>query len=63
MLKNEPITLKKIHDNVRLKIENQTKKYKEQADKHIRFKACKEGDLVWIHLRKEHFPNRRFAKL
>ena len=48
---------------MRLKIENQSKKYKEQADKHRRFKAFKEGDLVWIHLRKERFPNRRFAKL
>ena len=35
---------------------------KRQHDKHRKKVVFKEGDLVWIYLRKERFPNRRFAK-
>ena len=45
------------------KILKQTQKYKKQADKHRKKVVFKEGDLMWIHLRKERFPNRRFVKL
>ena len=55
--------IKKIHGQVRGKILKQTEKYKKQADKHKKKVVFNEGDLVWIHLRKEKFPNRRFAKL
>ena len=54
--------IKKIHEQVRSKILKQTEKYKRQHDKHRKKVVFKEGDLVWIYLRKEIFPNRRFAK-
>ena len=55
--------IKKIHEQVRDKILKQTKKYKKQAGKRQKKVVFKEGDLVWIHLRKEKFLNRRFVKL
>ena len=55
--------IKKIHEQVRDKILKQIEKYKKQADKHRKKVVFKEGDLVWIHLKKERFPNRRFVKL
>ena len=55
--------IKKIHEQVRNKIMKQTEKYKRQADKHRKKVVFKEGDLVWIHLRKERFPNRKYSKL
>lgn len=55
--------IKKIHEQVRSRILKQTEKYKRQADKHRKQVVFNEGDLVWIHLRRERFPNRRYAKL
>ncbi|GJS74163.1 hypothetical protein Tco_0707004 [Tanacetum coccineum] len=37
--------------------------YKEHADKRRKQVLYREGDLVWIHLRKERFPAGRFGKL
>ncbi|GJT59674.1 reverse transcriptase domain-containing protein [Tanacetum coccineum] len=34
-----------------------------RANKHRKLVLYKEGDLVWIHLRKERFPGGRFGKL
>ena len=55
--------VKKIHEQVRDKILKQTEKYKKKENKHRKKVVFKEGDLVWIHLRKERFPNRRFVKI
>ena len=44
--------IKKIHEQVRDNILQQTEKYKRQANKHQKKIVFKEGDLVWIHLRK-----------
>ena len=55
--------IKKIHGQVRDTILKQIEKYKKQADKHRKKVVFKEEDMVWIHLRKERFPNRRFVKL
>ena len=44
--------IKTIHEQVRDKILKETEKYKKQADKHRNKVVFKEGDLVWIHLRK-----------
>jgi hypothetical protein len=41
----------------------QNEKYSKQANKHQKPAAFKEGDLVWIHLRKERFPSKRSSKL
>lgn len=42
--------IKKLHDE---KIAKQNEKYQAQANKHRKFAEFKEGDLVWVHLRKE----------
>ena len=48
---------------MRSTILKQTDKYKRQVNKHSKKVVFQEGDLVWIHLRKERFPNRKYAKL
>ena len=55
--------IKKLHEQVRDRILKQTEKYKKQANKHRKQAIFKEGDLVWIHLRKERFSGGRHAKL
>ncbi|PKI44976.1 hypothetical protein CRG98_034615 [Punica granatum] len=52
-----------MHKEVRKKIIRQNEKYTEQANKFRKPTTFKEGDLVWIHLRKERFPQGRFGKL
>jgi hypothetical protein len=39
-----------------------TKKYEKRANKGRR-KMCEPGDMVWVHLRKERFPEQRKRKL
>ncbi|KAJ0092623.1 hypothetical protein Patl1_26248 [Pistacia atlantica] len=47
--------IKKFYEEVQEKILCQNVKYQWQANKHKRPAKFKEGDLVWIHLRKERF--------
>ncbi|GJR81418.1 hypothetical protein Tco_0152203 [Tanacetum coccineum] len=56
---------KKIKDlhQVRDKIVRSNTRYSAQANKHRKRVVFQEGDLVWIHLRKERFPVGRFGKL
>jgi len=51
--------IKKLHEDVRQKILRQNARYQNQANKHRRLVVFKEGDLVWVHLRKERFPQSR----
>ena len=51
------------YELVKAKFEKNTLSYTAQANKHKREKLFKPGDLVWIHLRKEHFPSKRKTKL
>ncbi|XP_074288663.1 uncharacterized protein LOC141613817 [Silene latifolia] len=53
----------KQHDQVRARIEKINEVYKRQANKTRRPRSFSEGDLVWLHLRKERFPNKRKNKL
>ena len=55
--------IKKLHEQIRGSILKKNEKYSKQANKHRKPVAFKEGDLVWIHLRKERFPNKRSSKL
>ncbi|GKV20583.1 hypothetical protein SLEP1_g30682 [Rubroshorea leprosula] len=55
--------IKKLHEEVREKLQHQTIRYKAHHDKHRKKVVYKEGDWVWIHLRKERFPNRPNVKL
>ncbi|XP_056853826.1 uncharacterized protein LOC130503178, partial [Raphanus sativus] len=55
--------VKQIHEKARINIENKTKLYAKQANKGRKEMIFEEGDLVWIHLRKDRFPNERKSKL
>ena len=53
----------KIHEDVQKKLEESNAKYKEAADVHRRVKVFKEGDLVWVYLKKERFLSGSYNKL
>ncbi|GJS05495.1 RNA-directed DNA polymerase [Tanacetum coccineum] len=55
--------IKELHRSVQEQIIRHNKHYKEHADKRCKQVLYRESDLVWIHLRKEHFPAGRFGKL
>nr|GEW04591.1 reverse transcriptase domain-containing protein [Tanacetum cinerariifolium] len=55
--------IKELHRSVQEQIIRHNKQYKEHADKHRKHVLYREGNLVWIHLRKERFPVGRFGKL
>ena len=56
-------SIKKMHEQVRDRILKQNEKYKKSADKHRKHAKFQEGDLVWVHLRKDRFPPGKYAKL
>ena len=55
--------IRKLHEDVRVKIEKKNEKYQKAANKHRKKVEFKVGDLVWIHLRKERFPQGKYGKL
>ncbi|KAJ8647929.1 hypothetical protein MRB53_000952 [Persea americana] len=55
--------IQKLHEQVRARIIKQNEKYRNNANKHRKPVAFKDGDLVWIHLQKERFPPRRYDEL
>ena len=55
--------IKKLHEHVRAFIEKQNERYVKAANKHRKHVEFNMGDLVWIHLRKERFPQGKFGKL
>ncbi|GJY98032.1 RNA-directed DNA polymerase [Tanacetum coccineum] len=59
----EIVKLQELHRSVQEHIIRHNKQYKEHADKHRKQVLYREGDLVWIHLRKERFPVGHFRKL
>jgi len=52
-----------LHEHVQNKIGKPNEKYCKQANMHRKPTIFKEGDLVWIHLRKEIFRSKRYYKL
>ncbi|GJR41321.1 reverse transcriptase domain-containing protein [Tanacetum coccineum] len=58
-----PITGRLITPQVREQIIRHNEQYKKHTDKRRKHVLYWEGDLVWIHLRKERFPAGRFGKL
>ncbi|KAG7583645.1 Integrase catalytic core [Arabidopsis suecica] len=55
--------VQQIHEQARKNIEEKTKQYTKHANKSRKELIFNEGDLVWIHLRKERFPKERKSKL
>jgi translation initiation factor IF-1 len=55
--------MKKLHEQVRLYIEEKTIKYAKQANKGRKMVRFEPGDLVWIHISKGRFPSKRKSKL
>ena len=55
--------VKKIHGDARRNIERRTQTYAKQANKGRREVVFEPGDWVWLHMRKERFPEHRKSKL
>jgi len=55
--------MKKLHEQVRLHIEEKTTKYAKQNNKGRKMVRFEPGDLVWIHISKGRFPSKRKSKL
>jgi hypothetical protein len=53
----------KMHETTKENIERMNAKYKISGDKGRKQLYFEPGDLVWLHLRKERFPNLRKTKL
>jgi hypothetical protein len=52
-----------MHETTKHTIEKMTKKYRVAGSKGRKEMKLEPGDLVWLHLRKEHFPDLRKSKL
>ncbi|KAD5508850.1 hypothetical protein E3N88_16553 [Mikania micrantha] len=55
--------IKLLHEQVREQIVTHNLQYQARANKHRRKVVFNEGDLVWVYLRRERFPQGRFGKL
>jgi len=55
--------IKDFHEKVKNQIQAQVEKIAHSKNKGKRVRSFTEGDLVWLHLRKERFPNLRKSKL
>ncbi|GJU76908.1 RNA-directed DNA polymerase [Tanacetum coccineum] len=55
--------IKELHRSIQEQIIRYNEQYKEHADKRRKQVLYREGDLVWIHLRKEHFLAGRFGSI
>ncbi|RDX88703.1 hypothetical protein CR513_29666, partial [Mucuna pruriens] len=53
----------KVHEKTQLHIERKGKQYAKQANKGKKEWVFKEGDLVWVYLRRQRFPTLRKPKL
>ena len=52
-----------LHEQVKLKLQDSSQKYKQRADSRRREVQFNVGDEVLVHLRKERFPKREYNKL
>jgi len=55
--------VKKLHQKVKIQIQQQSDKYVRKNNKGKRAISFEEGNWVWLHLRKDRFPNQRKSKL
>jgi hypothetical protein len=52
-----------LHETTKLQIEKMNERYQIAASKGRKEVKLEPGDLVWIHLRKDRFPDLRKSKL
>jgi len=55
--------VKALHEKTRTNIERKTEQYARQANKGRKEVVFEPGDWVWVHMRKERFPEQRHSKL
>jgi len=55
--------VKKLHEQVRGQIEKKNESYARQTNKGRKKVVFQPGDWVWVHMRKERFPEQRKLKL
>jgi hypothetical protein len=55
--------MKKLHEETRTTLEKHNKDHATKMNKNQRPMIFEEGDLVWLHLRKDRFPDERKSKL
>ncbi|XP_027348787.1 uncharacterized protein LOC113860563, partial [Abrus precatorius] len=55
--------VKKLHERVKNQIERKNESYAKQANKGRKKVIFEPGDWVWVHMRKERFPEQRKSKL
>jgi len=55
--------VRQLHEGVRLQIEKKNRLYASKANKGRKLVVFQPGDWVWVHMRKEQFPNQRKSKL
>ena len=55
--------VKKLHERVKAQIEKRNESYARQANKGRKKVVFQPGDWVWVHMRKERFPEQRKSKL
>jgi hypothetical protein len=55
--------VKKIHLKTKQEIEKKSEYYAAKANKNRKKMIFQPGDLVWVHLRKDRFPEKRKSKL
>jgi hypothetical protein len=60
---NKAKMVRQLHEGVRLEIEKKNRLYASKANKGCKQVVFQPGDWVWVHMRKERFPNQRKSKL
>jgi hypothetical protein len=55
--------IKNLHEKAQANIEKMTKKYEKRANNGRRKMLFEPGDMFWVHLCKERFPEQRKRKL
>ena len=51
--------VRELYEGVRLQIEKKNKLYASKANKGRKLVVFQLGDQVWVHMRKERFPNQK----